>query len=426
MNKKIKINFTMSLFVLIFSGLTSASLHLDDIYFDPAIVSAGDNVDIVVQYSVDPSGSNNWIANEDYTFDVKLRGDDTLTEKYVTIVDAEGDNLAGIVFAGQHYNKVFRIKVADNAPVGDYQFELAGQWYRNGIALSSFQTAKFIVPVKKEGVVLGVAGFSVEPSEVRPGDDYVELKAYVDNSGEKAAKSVEVSLDLPEGFSASYSDNNRVWVGQLGAGESRVVSFYVNVAEEVEEGVYDFNYNFEFRDSENNDYVGEDSVEFFVKAKPNIEVIAVEGEGARGSSSKLYVTVKNVGSETAEAVDVRILKQSSQPFDFDVRSDYVGELLPGEEGLAVFDIDVKRSAEKKEYDLKLLIRAKGDSDIGDDNVYVFNRRAKFEVVGSWFNVLLIIGLAGALIVVLNFLWKKKKGGKFNGFEVNRKRGGKRR
>ncbi len=406
-NEKMIVFLGMMILVLTLSGNVSAAMQLDDIYFDPAIVAAGDSVDVVIQYSVDSSGDNDRIANEDYTFDVELAGDDSLTDKYVTIMDSEGDNLVGRVFAGQYYNKVFRVKVADNAPVGDYQFELTGRWYFMGRAVSSSESAKFVMPVKKEGISLGVAGFSVQPVEVRPGDDHVVLNAYIENSGEKAAKSVEAVLTLPEGFSASYSDNNRVWVGMLGAGESKAVSFYVDIDDEVVGGVYDFVYSFDFEDSENNDYKSEDVVPFYVKAKPYLEVVGVVGEGSKGSSSKLYVTIKNNGEETAEAVDVRILKQSSQPFDFDVRSDYIGELMPGEEGIAIFDIDVTRSAEKKEYDLKLLIRAKGDSDDGDDNIYTFNRRAKFEVVGSWLNVLFLIGLVGAVGVGGHFTWKKK-------------------
>lgn len=406
-NKNMKFGFGMIFLVLTLMVNVSADLNLDNIYFDPAIVSAGDLVDVVVQYSVDSSGDNDRIANEDYTFGIELIPDDSLSEKYVVIEDSVGDDLVGQVFAGQYYNKVFRIRVASNAPVGDYEFELIGRWYYNGQPVSSYESAKFIVPVKKEGVSLRIAGVFVEPSEVRPGDDYVSVRAYVDNSGEKDAKAVEVSLNLPDGFSSSYSDNNRVWVGVVGAGESKEVSFNVDIDDEVSGGVYDFGYTFDFKDSENNDYSYNDSFPFYVKSKPYLEVVDYSGEGSIGGSSKLYVTIKNSGDETAEAVDVRILKQSSQPFDFDVRSDYIGELKPGEEGVAIFDVGVIRSAEEKEYDLKLMIRAKGDSDDGDDNIYTFNRRAKFEVVSSFFNGLFLIGLIGAIGVIGFFVWKKK-------------------
>ena len=401
-------NAILGMMMLAFSlQFVSAGLQIDDIYFDPAIVSAGDNVDVVVQYSVNEFGDDNKIANEDYTFDVKLETDDSLSEEYITIVDAKGDSLIGLVFAGQHYNKVFRIKVSDNAPVGEYQFDLIGQWYFNGAAVSTTQSMKFLMDVKKEGIVLGVAGINSEPSSVRAGDDFVELKVFVENAGEKSAKSVEVNLEMPEGFMASYSDNNRVFAGQLNAGESKPIVFNIDVEDSVTEGVYDFIYSFNYKDSNNNDYTKEKIVPFYVRSSPLIEVVSFKGEAAKGSSSKLYVTVRNNGDETAEAVDIRILKQSSQPFDFDVRSDYIGELLPSEEGIAIFDIDVIQGAEIKEYDLKLLIRAKGDSDEGDDNIYVFNDRVKFNVVSNLFNILAIVGALGALGIIGYMLYTKK-------------------
>lgn len=405
MNKKILVTMLLMMSLVMTSNFVSAELQLDDVYFDPAIVSAGDSVDVVVQYSVDSVDSNK-IANEDYTFDVKLTADDTLTKNYVTVMDSSGDDLVGRVFAGQHYNKVFRVKIADNAPVGDYQFELAGQWYFNGRAVDYAQSKKITMFVKKEGVVLGVSSLTTSPAEVRSGDDFVVLNSYVENAGEKAAKSVEVSLILPEGFKPSYSNNNRVWVGVVDAGASKVATFNVNINDSVEGGVYNFTYNFKYRDSENNVYTKEEVIPFYVKSKPLIEVVKTEGSSVGGSSSKLYVTIKNVGKEDAESVDVRILKQSSQPFDFDIRSDYIGELKSGEEGLAIFDLNVVRGAAVKNYDLKLMIRAKGDGDEGDDNIYVFNRRAKFEVVESLFNVLFVSGLLG-LLGVLGYFYRGK-------------------
>ena len=104
--------------------------------------------------------------------------------------------------------------------------------------------------------------------------------------------------------------------------------------------------------------------------------------------------LKNVGTEDAEAVDARIIKQSSQPFSFDLRSNYVGELEAGETGKAVFEINIDKEAEQKEHNLKLLIRAKGDSDKGDNNIYTFNRRAIIDVNGKKVNpvVGMVIGV----------------------------------
>ena len=120
----------------------------------------------------------------------------------------------------------------------------------------------------------------------------------------------------------------------------------------------------------------------------------VKGIGLAGSKITLEIMLKNVGTEDAEAVDARIIKQSSQPFTFDLRSNYVGELEAGETGKAVFGINIDKEAEQKEHNLKLLIRAKGDSDKGDNNIYTFNRRAIIDVNGKKVNpvVGMVIGV----------------------------------
>ena len=119
-----------------------------------------------------------------------------------------------------------------------------------------------------------------------------------------------------------------------------------------------------------------------MKKKPNIEVVESHSEGKAGEETKLYVTLQNVGEEKADSVDVRIIKQSSQPFEMDVRSAYIGQLNPGENATAIFDISINRDAEIKAHSLNLAIRSKGDSEEGDSNIYTFSDSAKINVIGK--------------------------------------------
>ena len=113
----------------------------------------------------------------------------------------------------------------------------------------------------------------------------------------------------------------------------------------------------------------------------------------------MEVYLKNTGTEDAEAVDARLITQSSQPFSFDSRSNYIGELKPGETGKAVFKVKIDKDAEFKEHFLKMLIRAKGDSDKGDENIYTFNRRASIGVEGKESNKLIGIGVIAVIIML---------------------------
>lgn len=411
-NKMKKNNLMIMIFTLIIVSLvpnTFGGLVLDNIQYDPAIIAAGDEVDIVIQFhdeSVMTGDNVKRVGNSDYTFEVLLESDDTLTKNYVTFSDAEGDDQQGRIFSGEYYNKKFRVKVNNNAPAGNYEFKLSGRWYYKGEAETNYEYLRFQMPVKKEGIILGITTLETIPSEVRPGDNFVEVKGYVENSGEKDAKSVEINLVLPDGIESSYTDNNRVWVGRINTGEKKELTFFLDVDDDIKSGVQDIVYSLKYMDIDNNNYAISKSLPFRIKPRPYLEVVESTGTGLAGENGKLHLTIKNTGDESAEAVDVRILKQNSQPFTLDVRSDYIGELKPGETGLAIFDLKVSTDAEIKQHNFKVLIRSKGDTDEGDDKIYTYNRRAQFDVTGIAPNKMKTYGLIGATIVVLFFVLNK--------------------
>ncbi|MCB9359571.1 hypothetical protein H6503_06595 [Candidatus Woesearchaeota archaeon] len=400
--------FVLAVFGLLHAVPVNAEMQLNDISFDPAIVAAGDEVDIVIQYEAQPIDSTSKITDADYKFQVKLLPDDSLTEKYVIVQDAAGDNLFGSVLANTQYNKRFRVKVMQNAPAGNYQFRLEGTWYRDGKVVETAGFVRFTMPVKKEGIILDISNVKTTPLEIRPGFEYINLETSIDNVGEKDAKAVEIILELPENITSSYSDNNRLWVGLVEAGSQKKVTFSIDIDEEAASGVYNIKAKFNYMDIDNNKYTKVTTFPLLVESRPYLEVVNVTGSGLAGDTSKLEVTIKNVGEQSAEAVDVRIIKQNSQPFTMDVRSDYIGELEPGETGTAIFTIKANSDAETKVHDFKLLIRSMGDSDEGDDTLYTFNRRAQFEITGKKPNYMLIYGLIGAVLVIGIYLFTRRK------------------
>jgi len=260
-----------------------------------------------------------------------------------------------------------------------------------------FLSTLSVVDARHRDVELGISNIITNPSVIRPGDDFVEITTFIESSGVEDVKDIEAILSLPKGFEHSYSDNNRKWVGKLLVNESKQISFFVNVDEDVEPREYEFDLTLNYEDLDNKDYDDRISFPLFIKEKPDIEVVYAKDRGLAGSKIDLEVTIENTGTEDAESVDVRIIKQSSQPFSFDLRSNYVGELKVGETGKAVFTIKIDKDAEQKEHNLKLLIRAKGDSDEGDNNIYMFNGRATIDVNGRKVNPIvgLVVGVKDA-------------------------------
>lgn len=408
MKKIINVTKTILVFLAILFSATSifADINLNNLYFNPAIVSAGDEVDVVVEYEAANLNLDR-IGNTEYKFLVELEADDDLSLKYITFINKFGDDLKGSVLSGEVYNKVFRIKVSQDAIPANYQFKLVGRWYKNGYPEEIIREIKFTIPVKKDGIVLNVANLNTNPSQVRPGDNFVVIKTYIENSGEKQAKAIKIDLVSDnELISSTYTDNNRKFVGVINPSESKEISFFLNVDEKIKAGLYNLMFNMSYMDIDNNWYNKEIEVPFLIKDRSYIEVVKFEGSSLAGDNSELKVYIKNTGTQSAESVDVRILKEASQPFEFDVRSSYVGELMPGEEGVAIFNFKTNDNAEIKTHDFKLLIRAKGDTDEGDDSNYTYNRRAQFEVTGVAENKYIKYGLIGLFLIVFYVIISK--------------------
>jgi hypothetical protein len=380
MNKTLLIPLLLALFAV---PLVHADLKLDSIQFDPPIIASGDHVDIVAQFHDTGSfATQNYLGNPSYTYKVTLLQDDSLTRQYVLMEDADGQDLQGIITRGGQYNKRFRIKVNDNAPAGNYGFMLTGQWYKDGVPIDAVQYLRFTMPVKKQGIALSVANVVSNPEKVRSGDKNILLTTTLTNTGEKQAKNVRIKLEYPDGITSSYTNNNDLNVGTIQPMGQQQVQFYVDTARFIKEGLYNIRYDLTYQDTDNNNYESTGSFPFVIKKKPNIVITKSEGSGLAGGDATLRVTVQNQGEETADAVDVRILKQSSQPFNMDVRSDYLGQLKPGESGTAVFAISINDGAEMKDHKLSTIIRASGDSSEGDDNIYTFTDAATLKVTGQ--------------------------------------------
>lgn len=392
----------------------SAYLSLDSIYTDPAIIGAGDEVDVVVQYENKLVAADEKYNNDfDYTFKVSLEADDDAATQYIRILDSQGDDYGSVVYSGNKYNKIFRIKISNDAPTGSYQLRLTGEWYYKGVPTGDSRDEAFSIEVKREAININIVSIESNPTTIRPGDVGVELRAYIQNVGIKNAKSVTVTLHLPDGFSPSYVDNNRKWIGGLSGGETKESTFHFDVSPALLGGVHSATYTLEYVDVDDNVYSTGGVLPIYVKEKSNLIITQEEIIAQKGGSTILELTVKNEGLAAAEHIDVRILKQSSQPFSFDTRSQYIGLLAPGESSTVQFLVDVDRAALEKTHNFDVIIRAKGDSDQGDTAIYTFNRKAQIKVEGTAKSNLLYVG--AALVVVVLILWigksSKKKGGK---------------
>lgn len=399
--------------LLIVLTLSFADLELNRIYTDPAIITAGDEVDIVVQYEArNTFMDSNKIGDSNYEFRASLVLEDDISKEYITLLDSQGLPVRGSILSGVTYNEVFRIKVSPEAPPATYKLKLEGQWYRDGTPLDATEFKRFDLNIKKEGIILDLGSIQSNPSKIRPGDEAVELQTFIENSGFKDAKSVELQLNTNNDLIVpTFSDNNRNWIGIITNGSSKPTTFTLDFRDSLISGVYNVSVIMNYKDFDNNEYVKSVDFPIRIDSRPYLEIINTTGISKIKDSSQLEVYIKNTGEDTAESVDARIIKDASQPFAMDIRSDYLGEIAPGEIRRAVFTLETLDSAEEKTHNFKILMRAQGDREKGDTSIYTYYGDAEFEVEGSatnWFVIIGAIILGTVLIVFIGKKWNNTK------------------
>ncbi len=246
-------------------------------------------------------------------------------------------------------------------------------------------------------ITINVGDVTTDPPDIRPGDEDLEVRVAIENSGEAAAKDIEAKLLCNNSFKPSWSGTDRSYIGRLNSGEKREALFHIDIADNVALGIYKIPLQIRYKDTGENEYEVMRMVEILVKEKPNFEIVSYHTEPASLSAGdkgvKLYVRIRNIGSEKAEPVSVRITGEADVPFDYDVKSDYVGNLDIGEEGEAILKFDVDKDALPKVYPQGIEIRCSGDRDLGDDNVYEVSSSHSsapgFEAIFAIMTILLI-------------------------------------
>ena len=290
------------------------------------------------------------------------------------------------------------VHVKEEAPNGVYSIPVACSWRgyyfdpKKGYVATDTITAQLGISFNIKGrVVMNIGDITTDPADIRPGDENVELRVFIENSGEAAAKDVEAVLicngnNENASFKPSWSGTDRSYIGRLNSGGKAKAIFHIDVAENVESNTYSIPLRIRYKDTNGKEYEVMRSVEILVEPKPEFEIVSYYTEPAKISAGdkgvKLHVKVRNVGSEKAESVSVRITGEADVPFDYDVKSDYLGNLKIGEDSVGILKFDVDKDALPKTYPQGIEIRCTGDRDLGDDNVYVFDKQIQLEVTSS--------------------------------------------
>ena len=309
----------------------------------------------------------------------------------------------------EYYVLHYKLKVADDALKGEHNVSL--RWNDGSGGYTEKYFTLYVDPNKPD---FTIGALRTSPERLVQDTDEALLKVDIANIGNEDAENVKAALALPVGFDASYAYSGEDALGTINEGESKTAHFYIDTAEGLQPGEYNATITLTYKedDDEDNQYRTKLlPLKIPIKGSPYLVIESVETsptEAYPGTHVNLLINVKNTGSEEVDAASLRVFKDSTQPFDFDEKSDFIGKLKPGESGEALIRLQVKEDAPPKNYLLDVELRG---VETNKDTVVLFSRTAPLIVYPakqSSTSLLLSIGIIIAVAVVIAWYCIKRK------------------
>jgi len=147
-----------------------------------------------------------------------------------------------------------------------------------------------------------------------------------------------------------------------------------------------------------------------VREQADFEVIEVSGDLLPGKPGILSVTFQNTGEEKASRATARL--RLSDPLSSTDYTAYLGDMEPGDESRAMFNIDVDSDATSKAYSVKAEIEyedAEGETRISD-NIYVPAQVRELEEGRGIFGNPMLLGAGLVIIASIIFIYLKRREG----------------
>lgn len=415
MNKKFSIIIGLILLVGLCINPTYAAINLDTasvtvnlLNQDPDPAEPGKYVEIRLKaekFGNDPLTNVNFFLETEYPF--SFDDSDTPDKNIGRINYISGEDW--------YYTLKYKLLVDSKALEGTYTLKLKYQ-----INNSKMQgVTEFDVSVSDAKYPDFVAGNIVSsPTKLVSDTDAAQLNVEISNIGDEDAQNVIARLDLPEELSATYSYSERANLGTITQGSSKTATYYLDIDKlaETRNYIVPLIISYKEADDKENEYQTKTiNLEIPIKEKPKFQILSITTEPEAitpGSAVKLKINLKNIGKD-ADSVSLKIYKESSQPFTFNEKTDYIGNLDKDSEGNAIISFDVDKDAEAKKYILDLEIRA-----INGEQVIVQNESVSInveKVKESNLLLFIIIGII-AIIGIIGYIYlrsikqknKKKK------------------
>ncbi|MGV8171106.1 MAG: COG1361 S-layer family protein [Candidatus Woesearchaeota archaeon] len=410
MEEKMKYNIYLVFVLMTFSIFYSAGMVL------AASTGSADTLNVMLlNQDPDPAEPGKyvelrWKVTKD-TIGVLDKATFELKPEYPLSIDASETIVKEITDIGStgnddYYILYYKVYVDPDAIEGDYDLDLS-------IGINSIITHKlFTIRVADGGNPELTTGIiRTEPSKLMPDSTDNKLSVELLNIGEDDAELVTAKLSLPIGFESTYSYSSISSLGTITGGSSKTAIFYIDADGNVSEKAYPALITLTYREEDETILMTKElPIQLEVKNKPMFHITGITYDPAvvyAGDTVTMKVSIMNIGSKDSESVSLRAFKESSQPFDFDEKSDFIGTLEPMQEGTAVIVFSVGKDAASKEYLMDLEIRSIYNGDVFTQqdvaNVDILAKKSGF-LSRYWIAIVVVIT---AILLVGYFTVKKK-------------------
>jgi len=253
---------------------------------------------------------------------------------------------AGDMAAASSFTLGFTVTVDSDAKEGIYRYNLQLS-YRSARELQQINSNLTIdVPLWKGE--LHVQNILTLPTKIYPNSKEVSLKVWIVNSGRGLAKDIQLRLDVTRPFRASSSGSDRIFIGNIPAGQVSEADFVLDVASDAIFGQYSVILGEEMDDR----LIPMGQIPLYVNEKVRFDVVSVTPNivHAGDAGDVIRVEIKNIGSVKADSVRVQLRVGN---FFTGTLTDFLGTMLANETKVAFFTMDIDSKAQPRQYNLDL-------------------------------------------------------------------------
>lgn len=335
---------------------------------------------------------------------ISLQPGSRLTEQYIRI-DRDADPTIAHLTQGETYNTKHEIYIEGDAPTGTYRFEL--RIYDE--EKRSTTTKPFTLTVDRDGVSLDATVTETTPRILRPGEDTAQIQIRYTNDGEQPLEDITVNPTHPDGITTVYSEDQSYRIPRLEPGAHTDLSLTLELEETLQPGTYNEVLNAEYEDTDQNTYTESHVVPLRIDGRPHLQLTTTKTQIPIGETQDVQVEIKNNGTHTAENVEARLIIQPGQPITPLDRSQYIGDLKPGEARNTTFNLETQRTA-KGTQNILLQLRHTGEADEGDTSVYTERESFNLELVPTEnnYSTYTVIGAVALLLAGITYAIKRRK------------------